>query len=229
MPDLAKRVLDRLNPYHAECPGGLVNRKALDEFLDSKGIHNQPSSNDIKLEIARIKKRKIGTLEEDCHGRVLATRKIGNVSVRMEFEDFEAAALNLFFHAEGASEKLVLLWDDNTTPDAFLVAYSNPGTDLAVSRALRRFSEWSLAELFEVYAHLTAARQPSKSGPEILQDCWMKLEELLNPSEVTEPPVAWLTRVLRTVTCPSKWDCVICVGTEIHRVLWASVGGLIVE
>ena len=232
---LAERVLARVGPYHAKCPGGAstVDARALSEFLQAKGIRNLPTSDEIKLEIARIRNRKVGKLsceEDDSQdGLVLATHRIGRVSVRLEFEDFEAAALSLFFGVEGASEKLAFLWDDHTMADAFLAAYPEPATDPAVARALHRFSEWSLAELFEGYAHLTAARQPGQADAETLRRCWVNLERLLSAPKNGESLETWLTRALRTATCPSRWDCLICVGTEIHRVLWGSVGGFIVD
>jgi hypothetical protein len=221
--DLAERVLVRVNPYCKRCPGGIFSDEdALRFFKDSRGLDGLPDSGEIDAEVANIERLKRKNSDEFWTDNPTHAAAVNVCSRRvlMEFEDFEAAALRLVFRAESVENNLRFFSDDETYVDAQRATY--PPTDPSVVRALRRFSKWSMAELFVGYADLTAGRCLNQTTTEILEGCWRTLEDLLKPPKNGRAMETWLVRVLRTATCPSNWDCVICVGTQIHHVLWAA-------
>lgn len=223
--DLAERVLERVKPYCDRCRGGVFeDDDALQTFMEARGLGHLPNSDEIDAEVSNIERLKRENpdrfwTDNPAHAVVvdLCSRRM-----LMEFEDLEVAARRLLFRAEGAEDRLRFFEDDDTFVGAQRATC--PPADPAVARALQRFSMWSMAELFVDYVDLTAGRQPNRTTTDILEACWRTLQDLLKPPTSGKTLEAWLFKVLRTATCPSKWDCQICVGTQIHYVLWAAAG-----
>jgi hypothetical protein len=194
--------------------------------MEARGLGHLPHSDEINAEVSnieRLKRENSDRFWTDNPAHAIAVDLCGR-RVLMEFEDFEVAALRLLFRAEGAEDGLRFFEDDDTYVDAQRATC--PPADHAVARALQRFSAWSMAELFVDYVNLTTGRQPNRTTTDILEACWHTLQDVVKPPTSGKKLEAWLFKVLRTATCPSKWDCEVCVGMQIHHVLWAAAGRL---